>query len=62
MSLKKMRNKAKLSQSQLAVQSRVSLYTIRAYEQGKRSLEDASYRTLKTLANVLGCQISDIVD
>ena len=62
MSLKKMRNKAKLSQSQLAVQSRVSLYTIRAYEQGKRPLEDASYRTLKTLANVLGCQISDIVD
>lgn len=62
MSLKKRREKAKLTQSQLAVMSEVPVRTIRAYEQGTRDIKEGSYRTLKALAKVLGCKVSDLTD
>lgn len=62
MSLKSRRTKAKLTQSQLAVMASVPVRTIRAYEQGTRNIKDGSYRTLKALAKVLECEVSDLME
>lgn len=62
MSLKSKRTKAKLTQSQLAVMSSVPVRTIRAYEQKTRNINEASYRTLKSLAMALKCEVPDLMD
>ncbi len=57
-----MRIKHGITQGQLAVKSHVNLRTIRAYEQGYRDINKASYVTLKELARVLCCEIEDLLE
>lgn len=59
--LKKMRNSAGLSQSQLAEASGVSLRTIQAYECGSKNINAAKLVNLLKLCNAMGCELSAIV-
>lgn len=59
--LKKVRNAALMSQSDLAVASGVNIRSIRAYEQNTNNIERAEYHTLKMISSALRCDISDIV-
>lgn len=52
-SLKALRMKRNLSQEQLAKLSDMSLGTIRAYEQGQKSIDEAKYKTLLRISSVL---------
>lgn len=58
--LKEKREQAGLSQSQLAEKSGISLRSIQAYEQGRRSLEMASLKTAKALTDAIGCDIEEL--
>lgn len=60
--LKKLRENLELSQSQLAEQSGVSVRTIQAYEQKEKDINKASATILATLADVLKCSISDLLE
>ena len=60
--LKRMRIKHGITQGQLAVKSHVKLRTIRAYEQGYRDINKATYETLKVLARALCCEIEDLLE
>lgn len=51
--LKKLREKAGLTQRELAEKSGISIHTIISYEQGKRELSGASYSSILKLAKVL---------
>ena len=56
------RKSNKLSQSQLAEASGVSARSIQLYEQRKTNINNAQYNHLASLANVLGCEIKDILE
>ena len=54
--LKDYREKRKLSQEDLAEELKISVFTLRSYEQGKRRL---SVEKAKELANKMGCKWTD---
>lgn len=56
------RKSKKLSQSQLAEASGVSARSIQLYEQRQTNINNAQYNHLASLANVLGCEIKDILE
>lgn len=58
--LKFFRKKANLTQEELSKKTGISLRTIQAYESGARSLENANYKTLKTIADVIGCSPAEL--
>ena len=59
--LKSWRKKRKLSQTELAEISGVSLRAIKAYEQGKLDISKAQGETLYKLAKTLDCSIEDLI-
>lgn len=61
MTLKDLRNKSGLSQSQLAEKSGVNLRMVQKYENGERNIRKASGETLQKLATTLGCQMEDLM-
>lgn len=60
--LKKRRMFCKLSQSELAERSGVSLRMIQLYEQRRSNIGKAQYSTLARLASVLRCPVEALVD
>jgi len=60
--LKELRVKSGMTRSQLAEKSGVSVNSIKSYEYGVRDIEDASYRNLKKLADVLGVSVEELVE
>lgn len=59
--LKELREKAGMSQSQLAAASGMSTRMLQNYEQGVRNLNGAKLLTLLQLCQVLGCTLQDLV-
>lgn len=59
--LKTWRKKRKLSQTQLSEISKVSLRTIKAYEQKKLDISKAQADTLYKLARTLDCTMEDLI-
>ena len=60
--LKKIRNENKLSQSQLAELSGVSLRMIQKYEIGDRDINNASAITVFKLAQALKVNVEDLLN
>lgn len=60
--LKELRVKAGMSRSQLAEKSGVSYNSIKAYEYEARDIQEASYKTLKKLADVFGVSVDEIAE
>ena len=60
--LKKIRDAAGLSQSELAKKSGVSLRSIQMYEQRKNDIDKAQVHTLYKLSITLGCGIGDLLE
>ena len=60
--LKSVRIAAGLSQSQLAQQTGVNFRMLQHYEQGVKNIDGAKIETLASLARVLNCGISDILE
>ena len=60
--LKHYRQKAGLSQSELAYMADISVRTLQDYEQGRKPLEGARAITVLTLARILGCTVEDLID
>ena len=56
--LKRIRTEYGITQGQLAIKSHVKLRTIRAYEQGYRDINKASYENLSKLATALKCSVN----
>ena len=52
----------KLSQSQLAKASGVSLRMLQKYEQGDRDIKKAQAETVYKLAQALDCTIEELID
>lgn len=59
--LQELRQKAGLSQSQLAAISNIDKRVIQAYEQGARNLNGAKLITLLQFCKALNCKLSDII-
>lgn len=59
--LKTQRERAGLSQSELAAQANISIKTIQAYEQGYKDIANAKYTTIKRIAETLGCLPEDLL-
>ena len=59
--LKSIRQKRKLSQTQLSSLSNVPLRTIKAYEQGTVDIAKAQAETLYSLAQTLHCTIEELI-
>jgi len=60
--LKRLREMAKLSQSQLAEEAGVSLRSIQMYEQRNKDVNKAQAITLAKIARVLGCEMEDLLE
>ena len=60
--LKRIRSEYGITQGQLAVKSHVKLRTIRAYEQGYRDINKASYENLSKLATALKCSVNELLE
>ena len=60
--LQKMRKAQKLSQSQLATLSGVSLRMIQLYEQRQNDINNASAQTITSLARALNCNFYEIME
>ena len=60
--LREQRQKAGLSQSQLAEKSGVNVRTIQTYEQNGKNINNARLRILASLAIALDCRITEVVD
>lgn len=60
--LKRLRLDNGLSQSKLAEQADVSVRMIQNYEQGAKDINKAQAITLKSIADVLGCSIEDLLE
>lgn len=61
MKLKTLREKAGLTQHELANKSGVNIQTLRKYEQGTKNINNARLKTILKLAITLNCNISDIL-
>nr|DAF88553.1 MAG TPA: Helix-turn-helix XRE-family like protein [Siphoviridae sp. ctqzz19] len=59
--LKEKRMQQKLSQSQLAKASGVSLRMLQKYEQGNRDIKKAQAETVYKLAKALNCQMEELI-
>lgn len=59
--LKRQRKRAGLTQNELAVLSGTPLRAIRSYEQGQRSLRNASVETVRSLCRALSCRLENIL-
>lgn len=59
--LKVQRERAGLSQSELAAQVGVSTKSIQAYEQGYKDIASAKFITIKRIARTLGCLPDDLL-
>lgn len=62
MSLKELRVKAGLSQSQLANEVGISVRTIQDYEQGRSDINGIGLARAKKLADALGCKMEDLLE
>lgn len=60
--LARLRKAKGFSQSQLAKASEVSIRSIQLYEQRQTDIGKAQHNHLRSLANVLGCKIEDILE
>lgn len=60
--LKKVRKQCGVTQEQLAIESGVSINTIRAYERGSKDLNKAQFDIIMKLAKALKCEISDLAE
>ena len=60
--LKSFRQKAALSQSELAEISGIPVRTIQQYEQKQKDINSAKVQTLVILAKVLSCRIEDLIE
>ena len=60
--LKRIREAAGLSQSQLAKAATVNIKTIQGYEQGERDINKAQALTLYQIAKVLKVNIEDLLE
>jgi Helix-turn-helix. len=60
--LQEMRNRAGLSQKDLAERSGVNFRAIQDYEQKHKNIDGAKIGTLAALSVALGCKISDIME
>ena len=60
--LKQMRQRAGMSQSELAEQSGVPVRTIQQYEQRQKSINKAQAEYLIMLANALHCNVEDLIE
>lgn len=60
--LKEKRMQRKLSQSQLAKASGVSLRMLQKYEQGDRDIKKAQAETVYKLAKALNCKMKELID
>ena len=60
--LRRMRLKHGITQGQLAVKGHVNLRTFRAYEQGYRDINKASYENLSKIATALKCEINELLE
>ena len=60
-SLKKYREKAGLSQSQLAEKAGINIGTIQKYEQGDRDIRKAAAETVQKLSAALDCKMEDLI-
>jgi len=60
--LKQMRQRAGMSQSELAEQSGVPVRTIQQYEQRQKSINKAQAEYLMMLANALHCKAEDLIE
>lgn len=60
--LKYTREKSKLSQSELANLSGVSVRMIQAYEQGAQDINKSSVETVLKLAEALRCNVYEIIN
>lgn len=61
MQLKNIRQQKKLSQSQLARASDVSIKTIQAYEQDVKNINNARLEILLKLSLTLNCKLQDLI-
>ena len=59
--LKEQREKAGLSQGQLAAAAGISARVLQNYEQGVRNLNGAKLATLLALCKALGCKLSALI-
>ena len=55
------RKKMGLTVEELSYMSGLSVYTIHAYEQAKRHIEDASFSTIIRLCQILYCKPYDLI-
>ena len=62
MKLKEYRERAGLSQSELARASGVSVRMIQHYEQGAKDINKAAVITVKQLADAVGCKIEELIE
>lgn len=60
--LKQIRQRAGLSQSELAELSGVSVRTIQQYEQRQKSINKAQAERLMMLARALNCNVEDLIE
>ena len=60
--LKQLRQRAGMSQSELAEQSGVPVRTIQQYEQRQKSINKAQAEYLMMLANALHCKAEDLIE
>lgn len=60
--LKKIRQRAGLSQRELAEQSGVPVRTLQQYEQRQKSINKAQAEYLMMLANALKCKVEDLIE
>lgn len=60
--LQNARQKAGMSQSQLAQATGISVRVLQEYEHGRRSISGAKLVTLLKICNALQCKLQDIID
>lgn len=60
--LKKYRQRAGLTQPQLAEQVGISHRTLQDYEQDRKPLKQAAAITVLTMSRVLECSVADLID
>lgn len=60
--LARLRKAKGLSQSQLANTAEISIRSVQLYEQRQTDINKAQYNHLKSLANILGCSIDDLLE